>query len=287
MEIVSLRLFFTSFLVLAAAVLVYGMLIEPNRIVVRQVEVPSPALGQFFGDAHVVHLSDLQIRGIGRREKKLIRLLEEIDPDYVFVTGDFSQKNGDYQAALELLDRIPAREGIWGVLGNTDYNRQRMYCALCHTDESYIDLRGSDPITMLRNDVVHLERNGRRLELIGLDEYDGHDGYKDAYSPTRVLDSACDDFPKLVLAHTPFCVDYAERRRVNLFLAGDTHGGQVVLPDPILQFVMPDKQMKYRTGLFNVGALFLHVNPGIGWNNLPIRIGCPPEITVLNFVGES
>lgn len=270
-----------------AAVAIYGTLVEPNHVVVRRVRIPSDRLARFFGDAVVVHLSDFQMRSFGGREKKLLRMLEEIGPDYVFITGDYSQKNGDYPAVLRLLERMPASEGIWGVLGNTDYNRQRMYCTLCHADRSYGTVRDGDPIRVLRNEVVHLERNGRRLALIGLDEYDDADWNRGGPSPTSVLREPTGDEPRLVLAHTPFCVELAERLDVDLYLAGDTHGGQIAMPDPILQKVMPDKYMQYRTGLYAVGSLYLHVNPGIGWNDVPVRIGCPPEITVLTFGGSS
>lgn len=270
---------------LLVAVAVYGTLVEPNHIVVRHVSIPSPPLARFFEDARVVHLSDFQMRSFGRREQKLLDELVEIAPDYVFVTGDFSQKDGDYPGALRLLEQIPAAEGIWGVLGNTDYNKQRGHCILCHTDDSYGELRGDEPIRILRNELIYLERNGRRLALLGLDEYDGSDGNRTGPGPVPVLKKSTEDAARMVIAHTPFCVDIAERRDVDLYLAGDTHGGQIALPDPILQNVMPNKYMKYRTGLFAVGSLWLHVNPGIGWNELPVRLGCPPEITVLDFGG--
>ncbi len=270
-----------------ALILLYGMVIEPNHVVVRTVEIPSEPLARFFDDAVVVHVSDFQMRRFGWRERRLLELLKKIDPDYVFITGDFSQKNSPYGPVLDLLEAVPAREGIWGVLGNTDYNGQRGYCSLCHEKDAAGTLRRNGPIRMLRNETILLERNGKKLSLTGVDEYDGRDWNSGAPGPAGILRSLPRDIPALVLGHTPFCAELAERDGALLYLAGDTHGGQVALPDPILQKVLPDKHMQYRTGLYSIGSLWLHVNPGIGWNDIPIRIGCPPEITVLRFPGES
>jgi len=265
---------------LAAALLFYGLLIEPNRIVVRTVAVPSEELARFFGDARVVHLSDLHVRGIGLREKRLIEALAEIEPDYVFVTGDYIQEKCPPEPALELLARVPAREGIWGVLGNVDYNGRRESCRLCHEGSDGGTLRTDSPLRMLRNEVVTIERGGNELDLIGLDQQDGMNGGPD---PADVLRPSRQGIPRMVIAHTPFLVTEAAEQGVDLYLAGDTHGGQVCAPTWFLDKIMPDKIWRYREGLYAVGSLWLVVSHGVGWSILPIRVGEPPEIVLLRF----
>jgi predicted MPP superfamily phosphohydrolase len=251
--------------------------------VVRQAVLPSEELARFFEGACVVHLSDLHVGRIGLREKRLIEALAEIEPDYVFVTGDYIQEKRPPEAALELLARIPAREGIWGVLGNVDYNGRRESCRLCHEGSTGESLRQDSPIRMLRNERIVIERGEKKLTLIGLDETDGINGGPD---PEDVLREANGDTPRMVIAHTPFLVSQAAEQGVELYLAGDTHGGQMRAPSWLLERVMPEKIWRYRDGRYAVGSLWLYVNHGVGWSILPIRLGVLPEIVILRFEEE-
>ena len=67
-----------------------------------------------------------------------------------------------------------------------------------------------------------------------------------------------------------------------LQLSGHSHGGQVRVPG-LGAPVLPYGARKYPKGLYRVGSLQLYTNPGIGVINLPLRLFCPPEITVLTL----
>ncbi|NNE08307.1 MAG: hypothetical protein HKN20_07060 [Gemmatimonadetes bacterium] len=261
--------------------LTYGFLIEPSRVVVKEVVIPAPRLAEFFGDATVVHLSDFQSRGWGLREMQVVSLMTKLEPDYVFITGDFAQASDSYEPVMRLLEQIPATEGIFGVLGNTDYNERRNVCVLCHEDDLLTVREG--PIRVLRNETIRLKRGGRELALVGLDRYDEAKGASHAYDAIRNAPYA---LPKIVLAHTPYYIEDVSRRGTDLYLAGDTHGGQVALPRSTLAKLNPTKDMRYPRGLFEAEGIPLYVSSGIGWNEVPVRIGVRPEIVVLKFREE-
>ncbi len=261
--------------------LTYGFLIEPSRVIVKEVVIPAPRLAEFFGDAVVVHLSDFQSRGWGLREMQVAGLLTKLAPDYVFITGDFAQGSDSYEPVMRLLEEIPATEGIFGVLGNTDYNERRNVCVLCH-ESDLVTLR-EGPIRMLRNETIRLKRNGRELALVGLDRYDEAKGGSYARDAIRNAPYA---LPKIVLAHTPHYLEDVSQRGTDLYLAGDTHGGQIALPRSTLAKLNPTKDMRYPRGLFEAEEIPLYVSSGIGWNEVPVRIGVRPEIVVLKFREE-
>ncbi len=269
--------------ILLAALAAYAFLIEPNRLVVREITISSDPLTRFFEGAVVVHISDIHVAKIGGRERRLLELLQRIDPDYVFVTGDYVRGEKPFGPAVELLGRIPAKRGVFGVLGNVDYNGTRESCRLCHAGGPGGKLRGDDPIVMMRNDTRVLERNGRELVLLGLDEIAARNGSPD---PKRLLFESSPDRPRIVIAHTSSLIDEAADAGIDLYLAGDTHGGQVALPEWVMKKVMSEKHWDYRTGLFRVGSTWLYVHHGIGWSILPIRFGYPPMVTVLRFEEE-
>lgn len=68
-------------------------------------------------------------------------------------------------------------------------------------------------------------------------------------------------------------------QKVDLVLAGHSHGGQVRLPfyGPVF---LPFGVEQYDLGLFHTPSGPLYVNPGIGWFPVPIRFNCRPEITL-------
>ncbi len=70
---------------------------------------------------------------------------------------------------------------------------------------------------------------------------------------------------------------------VDLILTGHTHGGQIRIPfyGPVTTKTSIGR--RYAAGLHRFGKSILYVSRGIGYSTLPIRLFCPPEITVFSF----
>jgi predicted MPP superfamily phosphohydrolase len=72
--------------------------------------------------------------------------------------------------------------------------------------------------------------------------------------------------------------------RVDLILAGHTHGGQVRLP--LVGALEPNiRSTPWVDGLYQAAGTWLEVSRGAGWSSLPVRFWCTPQIVV--FAGES
>ncbi|HEY3175073.1 MAG TPA: metallophosphoesterase [Candidatus Polarisedimenticolia bacterium] len=67
--------------------------------------------------------------------------------------------------------------------------------------------------------------------------------------------------------------------RVDLMLAGHTHGGQVRLPW-LGQAGRGVWSGRYEHGLYDVDGMSLYVSRGVGWSYLPVRFLCPPEVVL-------
>lgn len=122
-----------------------------------------------------------------------------------------------------------------------------------------------------------VEEDGARLWIAGID--DVLTGAPDLHNALRQVPVGD---VTILLAHEPDYADAASRFPVHLQLSGHSHGGQVRLPllgAPIL----PSLARKYPAGLRQVGNLQLYTNRGIGVIDPPIRINCPPEITLLTL----
>ncbi|MBE0695491.1 MAG: metallophosphoesterase, partial [Anaerolineaceae bacterium] len=94
------------------------------------------------------------------------------------------------------------------------------------------------------------------------------------------------NFPAILLAHEPDVAIYTSKiGKFGLQISGHSHGGQINLPllGPI---TLPEMGMLYPAGLYTLGDLLLYTNRGIGMTHIPIRMNCPPEITVFTFTSS-
>lgn len=105
--------------------MIYSFLIEPNSITINRVPVADEGLFALLSSKKVVQISDLHIKSVGRQERKLIKMLNRIKPDILFITGDFLTNSRDEDSCLEVLRQINMPiYGIWAVLGNSDRFRR-------------------------------------------------------------------------------------------------------------------------------------------------------------------
>lgn len=70
---------------------------------------------------------------------------------------------------------------------------------------------------------------------------------------------------------------------MDLILAGHTHGGQIKIPFHGPLATMTSTGDRYVSGLYHVGKSILYVSRGVGYSAVPLRLFCPPEITVFEF----
>jgi predicted MPP superfamily phosphohydrolase len=83
-----------------------------------------------------------------------------------------------------------------------------------------------------------------------------------------------------LLAHTPEVYDRAMSARFDLMLCGHTHGGQLCLPGGIpikLEAALPRFM---GAGPWRHGAMVGYTSVGAGTSLLPVRLNCPPKITL-------
>ena len=76
-------------LILAAVFLFWGTFIEPRMIRVEKLNLEIKNLPSSFHNARIIQLSDIHSKRFGKREEKIIKAVNKINPDFVFITGDF------------------------------------------------------------------------------------------------------------------------------------------------------------------------------------------------------
>lgn len=259
---------------------------EANRPQLVSIEVQLPRLADSWDGFRIAQISDIHFDPYFSVVplRKGIDVINALQPDLVVITGDFVTSRGigshlvDVQALKaaakmiepcgRLLSRIRASSGTLAVLGNHDVE-----CDTSHI----IEVLEHHQISVLRNRSVPLERDGKRLWLSGVDDF-----LRGKPKLEMALKGIPADEAVVLLAHEPDPADYVANYPVDLQLSGHSHGGQVRIPLVGTPF-LPALARKYPWGLRQIKRLILYTNVGIGTIDVPIRLGCPPEVTLITL----
>ncbi|MDX2205209.1 MAG: metallophosphoesterase [Hyphomicrobiaceae bacterium] len=229
-----------------------------------------------------------------RRIRAVAEHTNALRPDIVVLLGDFaaSHKLKTEEVApqewAEALSVLKAPLGVHAVLGNHDW-----------WDDLDAQRTGKGPvlsrtvledvgIPVYENDAVRLEKDGKPFWLAGLGSQMAfiRSKRKKAFRKFEGVDDLegtlaqiTDDAPVLLLAHEPYIFPRVPRR-VALTLSGHTHGGQVRFGfSPRVQSRFGKR---YSYGHFCEDERDLIVSGGLGCSVLPVRVGVPPEIVVVD-----
>ncbi|HEV2883324.1 MAG TPA: metallophosphoesterase [Pyrinomonadaceae bacterium] len=243
---------------------------EPFRLTIEHHQIPLRRLPPALDGFRVVQLSDIHHSPFTSREQieRAVATANSLQPDIVALTGDYISKERQYAApCAELLGKLRARHGVYAVLGNHDH----------WTDAALItDLFRAEGITMLVNQGMRFEYKDAAFWLAGVD--DSMVGLEDL---SLALAGSRENELKLLLAHNPIVLRRAARAGVDLVLSGHTHGGQVNLRSDRNASARPRRRTL--KGLARQGETQIYVSRGLGTVVLPVRFGCPPEVSLLEL----
>jgi len=249
-----------------------------------------------LGGIKVAFLSDLHIKNIGLREKKVLEILGEEKPGLILLGGDYITFRGSYQPAISFLQELQANHGIYAVMGNTDYSNENGSCILCHKKKSK-KLKDGSNLIFLRNFATPLQLNGKVLNLIGLDDPVNKKAdltaalqYRSTAAPQDGSKVAAPRSTPhafhgstLLLSHSPEVFKEAANCGIDFLLCGHTHGGQIFLTKYLRKFIHFGPAFKFPKGFYQDQKTLMYVGRGVGTSFLPFRLGVKPEITFFTF----
>lgn len=130
-------------------------------------------------------------------------------------------------------------------------------------------------VEVLWNRGRRLERGGASLWLGGVDDL--RRGQPDL---ARALEGAGDGEPIVLLSHNPDLFIDASRAGVDLQLSGHTHGGQIRLAG---YTPLRHSRFGFWSGHYAREGAQLYVGRGVGTTAIPLRLGAPAEIAILEL----
>ncbi len=260
--------------------LLYVFLIEPHKVSLKTVKIRNKALAITFKELKIVQLSDLHI---GKNKsisiKRTLEILDELKPDLILLTGDYVEWNGGKQAydnAINFLSQLNAPLGTYAVMGDADYSFSRRSCEFCH-EEGSAHPPTQHQVKLLRDTQAVIDVEGQKISIIGI----GRDS--DYSSGSKAFNNMLTDNPAIVLSHFSSVYDNINVKDNVLVLSGDTHGGQIYLPEFIWKIIKRKPDTKHMYGLYQDENKSLYVTSGIGTSDIPFRLGVPPEVILFEF----
>jgi predicted MPP superfamily phosphohydrolase len=273
---------------LAAA---YGATAGRRRYRVVTVEVPITGLPPSLEGLRIVHLSDLHIGDFTPRAaiRRAVDRANTVKPDLAVLTGDLITGERDpLEDCIAELSRLQAPLGVWGCHGNHE-----RWAGVEARAQALFQRHG---MHLLRHQAMELSWRGGAINLIGVDDQRAREPSSLLRGVERLVRR---DIPNILLSHNPDTFPRAAALGIELSLAGHTHGGQIRFALGGRQWspaslVTPFVAGLYRLPLGSEGrgdgvtshprtSAFLYVNRGLGTFGLPVRLGVPPEITVLTL----
>jgi uncharacterized protein len=304
----SRRYFFRTATALAGATpflsAVYGFAAERVNFQVRRIEIPVSNLPPALDGMTMAQISDIHLSGYMSREdvRRAVDLTNEQGADIAFVTGDLITGSSDPIAdCVDEVRKLHAPLGVWGCNGNHEIYAK--------AEDAAQELFAQAGMKMLRQENALITFRGAQFNLIGVDyqRERNNNGHR-----TQMLDGLealiRRDMPNILLSHNPNTFNRAAELGVELSLAGHTHGGQIqveildhrltparFISDYVAGYFQRPLFLPAATRLVSsakpasgngtaesVHAISsLYVNRGLGTVGAPVRLGVPPEISVL------
>ena len=264
----------------------YGFAAGRLRYKIERVDVPVANLPPELDGLRIAQLSDIHIGDYmpPREIARAVDMANELRPDISFVTGDFVSSEGDpLDACITELSRLRAPLGVWGCNGNHE-----IYAGVEEEAQRLFREKG---MRLLRAEAVVVEHHGGRFNLLGVD-YQRDRMVRGAHHGPMLREIETlirRDMPNVLLSHNPNSFHRAAELGIEVSIAGHTHGGQVKF-EIVDHTVSPARLITpFVAGLYHLpmaagnGSSALYVNRGLGTLGFPVRIGVPPEITLLTL----
>jgi uncharacterized protein len=237
-----------------------------ERILVKRNDMRFKTLPPLFEGFTILHISDLHVDMNEVAMNRLIGLVGSMQYDVCVLTGDYRGRTfGPFQPALDGVARVGThlKQPIYAVLGNHD------------TIQMVPGLEAMG-IRVLLNECETIVRKDQRIYLAGID--DAH------FFRVDNIEKSALSIPRgefsILLSHTPEVYRQAAHANFDLMLSGHTHGGQICLPGSIpikLEAVLPRRM---GAGPWQYGDMTGYTSVGAGSSVVPVRLNCPPEITL-------
>jgi len=250
--------------------------------------------------ARIALLSDLHVGRLHVPTERLIAAVEGERPDLLLFGGDYAAERENQREALQLVERLSEGRPTFGIAGNADHHQGLDLHAL----RRILQASGGD---LLINEAGRVRVGDATVEVLGVDDPLRGNADVDA----TVAQASNDADLRIGLCHSPALWRELRRLGAQITLVGHSHGGQVRALGLEAHFTHMTYPRELASGLFryedgselpqqvasheqvlratstlaasSAGGPLLYVTRGVGMGIVPVRLGCPPEMVVIEL----
>nr|WP_157295728.1 metallophosphoesterase [Actinoplanes globisporus] len=251
----------------AAGVTAYGMKSALGPPEINRWSMPMRKLPRGMDGTRLVVVSDIHLGPLTgtRHVGRIVDLINSVKADMVCVVGDLVDGTvAELGRFATPLADIESRRGAYFVTGNHEY-----YSGF----EPWIEEVAELGVRPLRNERVEIDG----LDLAGVNDLGGTQ-YGDPPDFAKALGDRDTTRPVVLMAHQPVAAHQAAPFGVDLQVSGHTHGGQMAPFNLLVGLQQP-----VVSGYGNVDGVPVFVTNGAGFWGPPVRVGAPPQVTVVEL----
>ena len=268
----NVKKYLLAFVVLISSVIIFIGYLNTRKISVKSLSLEITRKQSALAELNAVVLSDIHLSTINGEKllSQIVDKINELKPDIVFIPGDIVDDRAKTLKGEGIgvsLSKIKSKYGVFASTGNHEFING------INGTSKFITENG---ITLIRDSSLLI------VDSFILAARD--DASKNSFAEQRrksldeIISNADQNYPIILLDHTPFKLEEAEKSGVNLQLSGHTHHGQMFPLNFITKLIY-----EVSWGYKKRNNTHYYVSCGVGTWGPPVRLGSESEIVNLKI----
>ena len=275
-------------------ILLIGATHTRKNIVVKEIEITHPNLPQEFDGLRIAHITDQHLGNWGQDTTfiaKVVNTINQQAPDIICTTGDMVNNFAcEITPFIPIWQRLKAPLGKYAVLGNHDYGDYTTWetpqARNANLEATKQHIRNSG-FNLLLNQHTLITQGTDTLYIAGVENW-GKPPFPQYGNLSKTMENIPQNAFTILLSHdvSHWRGEVIGHPNIPLTLSGHTHAAQMGIICHNIKISPASWIYKEWDGLYQENDQYLYVNHGLGFIGMALRIGVPPEITLITLRRE-
>ena len=239
----------------------------PYKIDLRKDEIRSEKINT---ETKICVLSDLHCRPFGTHHERIMKLVNQENPDFVVIPGDLFDTGRNFNVSFDLLEQLKGRT-VYFTSGNHDNYLEEM--------DDFREKMRQMGIHVLENASEHFNED---IIIAGLSDA----GREPEWHTEEVNKLAEHAGYRILISHRPNHLQLYRECDYDLIICGHAHGGQWRIPFTKQGLIGPQQGFfpKYTDGIHDMNGSLMYISRGLasGDGRIP-RLYNNPEVGIITL----